>query len=112
MDNKGILKLQFAVFALVSASFTNIYLPQPILPVLQEEFGVSPVAVSATVSAVILGIVLSNLLFGLLTDRVSIHPIILSGGVCVAAGGLMAAYTYDFRILVAARLSHRGKQGR
>ena len=104
MADKGILKLQLAVFALVSASFTNIYLPQPILPVLQEEFRVSTVAVSFTVSSVILGIVLSNLLFGLLTDRVSIHPIIFTGGVCVAAGGLVAAYSYDFRVLVAARL--------
>lgn len=104
MADKGIPKLQFAVFALVSASFTNIYLPQPILPVLQEEFGVSPVEVSFTVSAAILGIVLSNLLFGLLTDRVSIRPIILTGGVCVAAGGLVAAYSHDFRVLVVARL--------
>ena len=104
VEDKGILKLQLAVFALVSASFTNIYLPQPILPVLQEEFGVSPVAVSATVSAVILGIVLSNLLFGLLTDRMSIRPIIFAGGVCVATGGLIAAFTHDFQILVAVRL--------
>ena len=70
MENKGILKLQFAVFALVSASFTNIYLPQPILPVLQAEFGVSPVAVSATVSAVILGIVLLFTLVPLVTGYI------------------------------------------
>ncbi|MBI9084148.1 MAG: MFS transporter [Desulfobacterales bacterium] len=101
---KGIFKLQFAVFALVSASFTNIYITQPILPVLQEEFGVTPVQVSLTVSAVILGIVLSNLFFGYLSDRVSIHPIILVGGVCVAAGGLVSALTHNFSVLVGARL--------
>ncbi len=92
------------VFALVSASFTNIYITQPILPVLQDEFGVTPVQVSLTVSAVILGIVLSNLFFGFLADRVSIHPVILTGGLCVAAGGLISALTHDFRILIAARL--------
>ena len=53
--------MQMAVMALVTASFTNIYITQPILPVLQAEFGVTPVAVSLTVSAVILGIVISNL---------------------------------------------------
>ncbi len=100
----GTIKLQFAVFALVSASFTNIYLPQPILPVLQNEFGVTPVQVSLTVSSVILGIVLSNLVFGFLSDRVAIQPIILLGGICVALGGLVAAVTHNFHLLVSARL--------
>ena len=100
----GEFKLQIAVFALVTAAFTNFYLTQPVLPVLQEEFGVSPVQVSLTVSAVILGIVLSNLFFGYLSDRFPIHPIILAGGVCVATGGLVAGLTHDFRVLVAARL--------
>jgi YNFM family putative membrane transporter len=102
--SNGVLKLQLAVFALVSASFTNIYLTQPILPVLQHEFRVTPVQVSLTVSAVILGIVLSNLFFGFLSDRLPIHPIIIVGGICVAMGGLASSLTHDFRILVAARL--------
>ncbi len=100
----GLLKLQLAVFALVSASFTNIYITQPILPVLQHEFGVTPVQVSLTVSAVILGIGLSNLFFGVLSDRVPIHPIIILGGTCVALGGVVSALTHDFRVLVGARL--------
>ncbi|MBT4290566.1 MAG: MFS transporter [Deltaproteobacteria bacterium] len=101
---RGLLQLQLVVFALVSASFTNIYITQPILPVLQDEFGVTPVQVSLTVSFVILGIVLSNLFFGFLSDRFPVHPIILTGGVCVAIGGLVAAATHDFKILVMARL--------
>ncbi len=100
---KETLKLQSVVFALVSASFTNIYITQPVLPVLQREFHVTPVQVSLTVSAVIFGIVLSSLFFGSLSDRVSIHPVILMGGMCVAGGGLVSAVTHDFRILVAAR---------
>lgn len=98
------IKLQFAVFALVSASFTNVYLTQPILPVLQTEFGVSTVQVSMTVSAVIFGIVLSNLVFGFLSDRFPIQPIILTGGILVAAAGTYAALTHNFHHLVGARL--------
>lgn len=101
--DKGMAKLQFVVFALVSASFTNVYLTQPILPVLQTEFGVNPIQVSMTVSAVILGIVLSNLFFGFLSDRLPIQPIILVGGLCVAAGGIYAGLTHDFHHLVGAR---------
>jgi YNFM family putative membrane transporter len=53
---------------------------------------------------VILGIVLSNLFFGFLSDRFPIHPIILVGGLSVAAGGFLSALTHDFKLLVAARL--------
>ena len=66
-------RLQFTVFALVSASFTNIYITQPVLPVLQSEFAVDMVIVSFTVSAVILGIAISNLPFGFLADRMPVH---------------------------------------
>lgn len=96
--DKTHFKLQAAVFALVSAAFTNIYITQPVLPVLQEEFGVSPVQVSMTVSFVILGIILSNLFFGYLADVLSIRPIIVAGSLCVAAGGLISCLTHDFRV--------------
>ncbi len=99
-----LIKLQLAVFALVSAAFTNIYITQPVLPVLQEEFGVSTVQVSMTVSIVILGIIISNLFFGALADRLPIHPILLTGGICVAAGGILAALAGNFYVLLAARL--------
>lgn len=97
-------KIQVAVFALVSASFTNIYLTQPVLPVLEAEFGVSPVQVSLTVSFVILGIVLSNLFFGYLSDRYPIQPILLGGGFFVAVGGTVCGLTHEFDLLVGARL--------
>ncbi len=100
---KGTFKLQMVVCALVTASFTNIYITQPILPVLQKEFGVTTVQVSLTVSAVILGIVISNLFFGYLSDRAPLHPILLLGGTCVAAAGMVCAVTHDFRVLVGAR---------
>ena len=96
-------RLQFIVFALVSASFTNIYITQPVLPVLQSEFSADMVLVSFTVSAVVLGIAISNLPFGFLADRLPIHPIILTGGVMVAAAGLICAVTKDLRILIGVR---------
>ena len=38
------LRLQASVFALVSAAFVNIYITQPVLPVLQQEFAADMVA--------------------------------------------------------------------
>ena len=96
-------RLQLIVFALVSASFTNIYITQPVLPVLQREFSADMVMVSFSVSAVILGIALSNLPIGFLADRWPIHPMIFGGGVLVAAGGLVCALTGDLWVLIGAR---------
>ncbi len=96
-------RLQVTVFALVSAAFTNIYLTQPILPVLQNVFGADMLTVSLTVSAVILGMALSNLFFGVLVDRWPIHPIMLTGGLMVAAGGLLCATTGSLWLMIAGR---------
>jgi MFS transporter, YNFM family, putative membrane transport protein len=103
MSAPSYFRLQFIVFALVSASFTNIYITQPLLPVLQNEFSTDMVMVSFTVSAVIFGMALSNLPFGLLADRFPIHPIIFIGGVLVAVAGLVCAITTHFWVLIGAR---------
>jgi YNFM family putative membrane transporter len=103
MSDYPYFRLQLTVFALVSASFTNIYITQPVLPVLQSEFSADLVMVSFTVSAVILGIAISNLPFGFLADRLSIHPIILIGGVLVAIGGLICAVSQNLWLLIGAR---------
>ncbi|MBI4799831.1 MAG: MFS transporter [Desulfarculus sp.] len=92
------------VFALVAAAFTTIYLPQPVLPVLQREFGVSPSVASLTVSAVVLGLALANLPFGMLSDRLALRPLILAGGLTIAGAGLFCAATHSLTLLVAARL--------
>lgn len=96
-------RIQYIVFALVSASFTNIYITQPVLPDLQREFSVDLVQVSMSVSAVIFGIAVSNLPFGYLADRLPIQPIILTGGIMVAAGGLICALTSEIWVLIGAR---------
>jgi YNFM family putative membrane transporter len=96
---------QFLVFGLVAAAFTNIYLTQPVLPVLADEFGVDAAGASLTVSATVLGIALANLPFGRLGDRYPLRPLILTGGGLVAAAGLLCALTGNFAMLVAARFA-------
>lgn len=95
--------LQALVFALVAAAFTTYYLPQPVLPVLEREFGVSPAVASSSVSALILGVTLANLPFGLLADRHPVRPLILLGSLVVALGSLACALAQDLRLLVAVR---------
>jgi YNFM family putative membrane transporter len=96
-------RLQALVFVLVVAAFANLYLTQPVLPVIREEFGVSAATASLTVSAVILGISLANLPFGLLADRWPFRRLLVMGGMVVAGAGLVCAATASFAVLVAAR---------
>lgn len=103
MSKHAHLRLQLVVFALVAASFTNIYLTQPVLPVLQAEFSATTPQVSFTVAAVVLGIALANLPFGVLVDRLPIQPIILTGGIAVALAGLVCAVTENLWLLIGAR---------
>ncbi len=103
MDTYASFKLQCIVFALVSASFTNVYITQPVLPILQSEFAADMVLVSFSVSILILGIAISNLPFGVLVDRIAIQPIILSGGIMVAFGGLICSLTGNFWVFLGAR---------
>jgi len=95
--------LQALVFGLVAAAISNVYITQPVLPVLESEFGVGPSQASYTVSAVILGIALANLPFGWLSDRFPVRRLILVGGAVVAAAGLCCAATSSLPLLVAAR---------
>jgi YNFM family putative membrane transporter len=103
MNRQNFFSFQTLVFALVAAAISTIYLTQPVLPILEREFGVNPSQASYTVSAVILGIALANLPFGMLADRFPVQRLILVGGVVVAAGGFFCAATSSLPLLVGAR---------
>jgi YNFM family putative membrane transporter len=96
-------RIQLLVFSLVAAAFTTVYITQPVLPVIESEFGIDARTASLSVSAVIFGIALGNLPFGMLADRYPTRPIILAGGFVVAATSLVCAGTGDIAILIAAR---------
>lgn len=95
--------LRARVFFLVAATFSTIYLPQPVLPVLREEFGTGAASVSLSVSAVIFGIALATLPAGRLVDRLPARGILLTGGTIVSLCGFLCAATGSFPLLVAAR---------
>lgn len=98
------LALQALVFALVSASFTTIYLVQPVLPVLQAEFGISIAKAAQTVSMVILGVAFSTLIFGRLADMYPVKPFIILGGTVVAGAGIACAVVDSIDVIIALRL--------
>lgn len=103
VETRSLVGLQFWVFCLVTAAFTTIYITQPVLPILQGEFGVGEIRASLTISAVIFGIALSNLPLGRAADRLLIKPIIMTGGCVITLCGLVCALTSSLSVLIATR---------
>jgi MFS transporter, YNFM family, putative membrane transport protein len=103
MNQQNFFTLQTLVFTLVAAALTTVYITQPVLPILEQEFGVNPSQASYTVSAVILGIALANLPFGMMADRFPVQRLILVGGAVVVACGFFCAVTSSLPLLVGAR---------
>lgn len=103
MKTAGPSALQGLVFALVASAFTMVYITQPVLPVIEQEFAVDARAASLSVSMVIFGIAVANLPFGMLVDRYPVRPIFLTGGAIIAATGFACALTDNFALLIAAR---------
>jgi MFS transporter, YNFM family, putative membrane transport protein len=97
------VKLQVIVFLLVATAFTNVYITQPVLPILEQEFGITPSLASLTMSSVIFGMALANLPFGALADIFPVRWLIFLGSLVVAGSGLFCAATQHFWPLVAAR---------
>ena len=104
MKHLSPLALQALVFSLVSACFSTIYLVQPVLPVLQAEFGVSIARAAQTVSMVILGVAFSTLIFGRLADMHPVKPLVLLGGIVVSGAGLACSLVHDINVFIALRL--------
>ena len=94
---------QALVCFLVATAFTTVYITQPVLPVIESEFGIDARTASLSVSMVIFGIALANLPFGMLADRYPIKPIILTGGAMITVTSLVCAITHGIVVLIAAR---------
>lgn len=103
MKSGSSVGLQALVFCLVGSAFTTIYITQPVLPILQMEFGVDETRASLSISAVIFGIALSNLPLGIAADRYPIKVIVLAGGLAGTACCLLSAATTSLVLLVVVR---------
>ena len=103
MNTSSDVTIQVLVFSLVAAAFTTVYITQPVLPVIENEFAIDARTASLSISMVILGIALANLPFGILADHFPIKPILLTGGTVITATSLTCAATHSIGILIAAR---------
>ena len=96
-------RLALVVYLLVISAFANIYVTQPVLPVIANDLGVSPGAASLTVSAIIAGFALANIPWGIWADHHRIQPIILIGSLLVGLAGVATVWIDNLYVLAGAR---------
>jgi len=84
--------------------FSTLYVPQPILPLLAEEFSVSGSEVSLLISLTLFPLGLTPIIYGYLIDNVSARTILHWFIGILAVTELSFAFVTDFRIMLGLRL--------
>jgi len=69
------LSAQIALYIATVAVYADMYITQPILPLLSHEFGVAPATAGLTVSIVVLAIALASSAYGPLSDIFGRKPV-------------------------------------
>jgi predicted MFS family arabinose efflux permease len=92
-----------AIAAAAVCVFMNLYSPQAVLPLLAQEFGASPSAVSLTMTANTLAVAAVAPFAGALADVLGRKRIIVSSMLAVAAPTLLMGFAPDLSSLIAIR---------
>ena len=97
---KAIITLFFATVTIVS----NIYITQPILPLLSKDFNVSHATASLSISLNILALALALLFYGPLSDRVGRKPVMVVTGFLLAVPTALISLTHGFMVFLLLRI--------
>lgn len=99
MTKRSLLALNLAAVAV----FSDLYITQPILPVLTARFGVAPAAAGLSVSVVVFMIAAVSPLWGSLSDAIGRKPVIVTSTALLALPTLAAAFAPGFAVLLVFR---------
>jgi YNFM family putative membrane transporter len=94
---------ELALYAGTASAYADMYLTQPLLPVLSEEFGVGPARAGLTVSAVVLAIAVTSSLYGPLSDALGRRAVMAGATALRAAATLACALAPSFGALLLLR---------
>ncbi len=93
------------VLYIASLAFAAFYAPQPLLPALRAEFGVSQAAASLLVTVTILPLSFAPMVYGLLLGSVSTRRLIIAAVSLLAASELPIVFTDSFAVILGARVA-------
>jgi YNFM family putative membrane transporter len=92
-----------ALYAATVAVYCDMYITQPILPLISAEFGVTPATAGLTVSAVVLMIALASSSCGPLSDTLGRKPVMVWSCGLLAVPTLLCALAPTFGLLLLCR---------
>src|SRR5580704_2917725 len=81
-------------------AFLTIYAPQPLLPMLAREFGVSAAAISLVMTATTMGVMMAAPFIGLVADRFGRKRVIVPASFLMALPATLAATSTSLRLLM------------
>ncbi len=93
----------YALYAAAVVVFGDMYLTQPILPILSQEFGIAPATAGLSVSAVVLLIAVASVSYGSLSDSLGRKPVMVWSTALLTLPTLLCALAPSFGALLAFR---------
>ena len=93
----------WALYVGTAAAYADMYLTQPLLPLLSREYGVSAAEAGLTVSAVVLAIAAGSTLYGPLSDVLGRKQVMVGATLLRAVATLACALAPSLQALVALR---------
>ncbi|HEX9051642.1 MAG TPA: MFS transporter [Anaeromyxobacter sp.] len=94
---------RLALYAGTVAAYSDMYVTQPILPLLSREFGVGAARAGLTVSAVVLAIAAASTVYGPLSDALGRRRVMAGSTALLSIATLACAFAPSLGALVALR---------
>jgi YNFM family putative membrane transporter len=92
-----------ALFMATASVFADMYVTQPLLPILSNEYGVAPAVAGTTISAVVLTTALFSSAYGPLGDVLGRKPVMVGSCALLGIATLICPSAPSFAALVAMR---------
>jgi MFS transporter, YNFM family, putative membrane transport protein len=93
-----------ALYVATVACYSDMYITQPVLPILSLEFGISPAKAGLSISAVVVGIAVASSFYGPLSDALGRKRVMVASGLLLAAPTALCALARSFGALLALRV--------
>ncbi len=92
------------IFVATITVFSNMYITQPVLPIIGAEFGLSPSQAGLTISGLVLAIAAASVFYGILSDRVGRKSVMVLSLAGLVLPTILCAVAPNFGWLVAFRV--------
>ena len=89
-----------ALYFATVAVFADMYIAQPILPLLSREYGIAPATAGLSVSAVVISVALASSLYGPVSDALGRKPVMVVTALVLALPTFACALAPSFPLLL------------